>query len=472
MHPATRFKLFGMMALKFFIWGAWRPLMFGRLPSRLVLLAAVLPVLTSCQSTERRVTENNTPPPGFTALWNGTNLAGWWGADTEDPRKYLALPAAEFQTKRDASLADIRQHWRVENGELVNDGHGRFLTSDQNYGDFELLVDYKTVPLADSGIYLRGCPQVQIWDSTEAAKFKIGADKGSGGLWNNSPGATGKDPLVKADKPFGEWNHFRIVMAGSRVWVWLNGRQTVSGAVLENFFNRQLPVPPRGPIQLQTHGGEIRWRNVFIRELGGAEANQLLRGTDVAGFKPIFNGKDFTGWAGPVDNYEVKDGAIVCKPNSGGTIYTQAEFTNFIVRLEFKLPPGGNNGLAIRYPGTGDTAYVGMCECQVLDDHYEQVTGNKIDPRQAHGSAYGMVAAARGHQRPIGEWNFEEVTVRGSTIKVELNGVVILDADLSKVAEFAGGHAHPGKDRASGHFGFAGHDDPVMFRHIFIKPLH
>ena len=189
------------------------------------------------------------------------------------------------------------------------------------------------------------------------------------------------------------------------------------------------------------------------------------------GFVSIFNGRDFSGWDGPVENYEVKDGAIVCKPKMGGTIFTQREFTNFIVRLEFKLPPGGNNGLAIRYPGAGDTAYVGMCECQVLDDNYETATGHKIDPRQAHGSAYGMVAARRGFQRPVGEWNFEEVTVRGSTIKVELNGTVILDADLSGVTEFMANHPHPGKDRTSGYFGFAGHNDPVMFRNIFIKPL-
>ena len=189
------------------------------------------------------------------------------------------------------------------------------------------------------------------------------------------------------------------------------------------------------------------------------------------GFVSVFNGQDFSGWAGPIENYEVKDGAIVCKPKMGGTIFTQREFTNFIVRLEFKLPPGGNNGLALRYPGAGDAAYAGMCECQVLDDHFEKATGQKIDPRQAHGSAYGMVAARRGFQRPVGEWNFEEVTVRGSTIKVELNGTVILDADLSHVTEFMANHPHPGKDRASGHFGFAGHNDPVMFRNIFIKPL-
>ncbi len=190
------------------------------------------------------------------------------------------------------------------------------------------------------------------------------------------------------------------------------------------------------------------------------------------GFISLFNGKDFSGWAGPLDCCRATNSAMVWQPNKGGTIFTQAEFTNFVVRLEFKLPPGGNNGLAIRYPGSGDTAYVGMCECQVLDEHYEQATGNKIDPRQAHGSAYGMVAARRGFQRPIGEWNFEEVTVVGSTIKVVLNGTKILDADLSTVTEFLDGKKHPGKARASGHLGFAGHNDPVMFKNIFIKPLN
>ena len=417
------------------------------------------------------VAENNVPPPEFTPLFNGTNLAGWWGATTEDPQKYLALPSTEFQQKHDASLDDINQHWSVQNGELVNDGSGLFLTTDKNYKDFELLADYKTVPRADSGIYLRGYPQVQIWDSTEQDKFDLGADKGSGGLWNNSPGAPGKDPLVKADKAFGEWNHVRVIMTGSKVWVWLNGKQTVAGATMENYFNRQQPVSPRGPIQLQTHGGEIRWRNVFIREIGSDEADKRLRSADPEGFQSVFNGKDFTGWAGPLENYQVSNGAIMCQPKKGGTIYTQAEFTNFIARVEFKLPPGGNNGLAIRYPGYGDTAYVGMCESQVLDDNYEKDTGETIDPRQAHGSAYGMVAALRGYQHPIGDWNYEQVTVTGSKIKVELNGTVILDCDLSTVKEFMHDSAHPGKDRTSGHFGFAGHNDPVMFRNISIKPL-
>jgi len=402
-------------------------------------------------------------PPGFTPLFDDQTLNGWWGASTEDPRQWMALPPAEFQKKHDDSLKDIRQHWRVENGELVNDGSGLYATTEKNYGDIELLVDYKTVPLADSGIYLKGCPQVQIWDYTEQAKFQLGSDKGSGGLWNNSPGAPGKDPLVLADKPFGEWNHFRIRQLGSRTTVVFNDKLVVDNAILENYFNRKLPIPPVGPIQLQTHGGEIRWRNLAVREIPTDEANKLLRGTDPEGFEPIFNGKDFDGWAGELDCMKVEDGAIVWQRGKGGTPYTKAEYTNFIVRLEFKLPPGGNNGLAIRYPGHGDTAYVGMCEVQVLDD--------KIDPRQAHGSAYGMIAAARGYQRPIGEWNYEEVTVIGPKIKVELNGSLILDCDLSTVTQFMHDSPHPGKDRTSGHFGLAGHDDPVMFRNLSIKRL-
>jgi hypothetical protein len=413
-----------------------------------------------------------TPPPGFTALYNGRDLTGWRGGDTFDHRKWLALPEAERAAKDAEWTADMRKHWRAEGDELVNDGAGKYATTVKDYGDFELLVDYKTVPLGDSGIYLRGCPQVQIWDYTQKEKFELGADKGSGGLWNNSPGAPGKDPLVKADKPFGEWNHFRIVIVGARVSVWLNDQLVVDHALMENYYDRNQPIPARGPIELQTHDGEIHWRNIFIREIGPDEARQWLESHgDSSGFKSVFNGKDFAGWAGPVENYQIVDGAIACRPKKGGTIFTREQFGDFVARLEFKLPPGGNNGLAIRYPGEGDAAYTGMCECQVLDDNYEKVTGNKIDPRQAHGSAYGMIAAARGYQFPTGEWNYEEVTVKGSTIKVELNGTQILDGDLSKVTEFMANHPHPGKDRTSGAFGFAGHNDPVAFRRILIKRL-
>lgn len=432
-------------------------------------------LLAGCASLHRA----NQPPAGFTALFNGTDLNGWRGGDTFDHRKLLDMTPekrAEQIAKWNKSMLEVnaktgKPHWYAENGELVNDGFGAYSTTEKDYGDFELFVEYKTVPKADSGIYLRGVPQVQIWDSTEKEKFNIGADKGSGGLWNNSAGAPGKDPLVLADKPFGEWNKFRIIMVGSRVTVWLNGKLVVDHANMENYYDRKRSIPARGPIQLQTHGGEIRWRNVFIREIGAAEANEILASKGRDGFQSVFNGKDFSGWAGPVENYDIKDGTVICKPKKGGTIYTKDEYADFVARLEFKVPAGGNNGLAIRYPGNGDTAYVGMCELQVLDDNYEKATNSKLDPRQVHGSAYGMAAAQRGYHRPVGEWNFQEVTVKGSKIKVELNGTVILDTDLSTVKDFMANSPHPGKDRTSGHFGFAGHNDPVAFRNVSIKKL-
>jgi hypothetical protein len=410
------------------------------------------------------------PPRGFTSLFNETDLTGWHGMPHFDPNKLAAMTDDARKEQISKWTEDAKSHWKVENGELVNDGKGAYLTTDKDYGDIELLLEYKTVALGDSGVYLRANPQVQIWDTTEAGgKWKLGADKGSGGLYNNSPGAPGKDPLVLADRPFGEWNSFRITQVGQRTSVWLNGKLVVDHAYWENFWNRKLPLARQGPIQLQTHGAEIRWRNIFAREIPGSEANEILRKQGADGFTRVFNGKDFDGWAGPVENYEVKDEAIACKAGKGGTIFTKAEYGDFVARVEFKVPPGGNNGLAIRYPGTGDTAYVGMCELQVLDDTAPKY--GKLDPRQYHGSAYGMAASIRGYQRPVGEWNFQEVTVKGSTIKVELNGAVILDADLSKIDEYMAKSPHPGKTRTAGHFGFAGHGDAVSFRNISIKPL-
>jgi hypothetical protein len=438
--------------------------------SRLFAAAAVLAALPVLAAPIIGSQSAPSPPDGFTALFNGRDLSGWHGMGHTDPADLANLTAEQRAAKREADRAAFEQHWRVEDGALVNDGDGPYATTNAEYGDIELRLEYRTVANADSGIYLRGTPQIQIWDTTEAGgKWKLGADKGSGGLWNNSPSAPGKDPIVKADRPFGEWNALRIVQVGEITWVWLNDQLVVDGARMENFWNRDAPLPREGPIQLQTHGGEIRWRNVFLREIPPAEATRLLTEREPDGFTRIFNGKDWTGWTGPVDNYEIKDGALQCKRRKGGTIHTEREYADFVVRLEFKLPPAGNNGLAIRYPGEGDTAYVGMTELQVLDNDAEQYA--ELDPRQYHGSAYGMAAAHRGYLRPTGEWNFQQVTVKGPTIRVELNGTLILDTDLSTITEYAGDREHPGKTRTSGYFGFAGHRDPVAYRNIEIKEL-
>lgn len=409
-------------------------------------------------------------PEGFTVLFNGEDFTGWHGMGHFDIREFAKMTEEQRAEKRTKDMQDLKEHWKVENGELVNDGKGVYMTTDKDYADMEFLIDFKLIPKGDSGIYLRATPQVQVWDfNEEAGYWKLGADRGSGGLWNNRAESPGKNPLLFADRPIGVWNRFRIRQLGDRTSVWLNGILVVDGVPLENYYDKSQPLFPKGPVQLQTHGNEVRWRNIFIREISTHEANALLRGKDPEGFVKVFNGQDLAGWEGAVENYEVRDGSIVCKPEKGGTLYTKEEYADFVARLNFKLPPGGNNGLAIRYPGTGDGAYSGMCELQVLDT--EDAKYAKIDPRQTHGSAYGMVASHRGYLRAPGQWNYQQVTVKGSTIKVELNGVTILDTDLSKVTEYMANSPHPGKDRTSGYFGFAGHNDPVEFRNVSIMRL-
>ena len=408
-------------------------------------------------------------PSGFRPLFDGTSLSGWWGASTEDPRAFAALGREEQEARRAASLQAVRDHWRVEAGALVNDGFGPYLTTVEEFGDFELQLEYRTVAGADSGVYLRGIPQVQIWDTTEAGgKWDLGADKGSGGLWNNAPESPGRDPLALADRPFGEWNALRVVMVGERVTVHLNDVLVVDHARLANYFERSAPVPRRGPIQLQTHGGEIRWRALFVREIAADESRAILATHGDDGFEPIFDGETLTGWGGAVDDWQIVGGELLCRPGRGGTVYRERELSDFAARFEFMLPPGGNNGVAVRYPGEGDTAYVGMCELQVLDSTHPKYA--ELDPRQHHGSAYGMVAAARGYLREPGSWNFQEIVVRGSRVRVELNGTRILDADLADVDKgMQAIDAYAGRLRTSGYFGFAGHGDPVRFRAVRIR---
>lgn len=217
------------------------------------------------------------PPPGFRALFNGKDLTGWYGLN---PHLSVKLEGAKLEANLKQQREDFAKHWKVENGELVNAGTGPYATTDEEFGDIELLIEYKTVPHADSGIYLRGCPQVQIWDINQPSlpsKPDRNPNKGSGGLFNNTPRTPGRDPLVCADKPFGEWNTFRIRQIGARTWVWLNDKLVVDGNVMENYWDRKKPLPAKGPIMLQTHGGEIRWRNAFVREIPADEAARVQR---------------------------------------------------------------------------------------------------------------------------------------------------------------------------------------------------
>jgi len=425
-------------------------------------------VLLTCAGA--RAQENNKPPKGFTALFNGSDFKDWTGGATRDPREVAALPAAERE-KHDAEMKQgIEQHWKVEDGELVSDGQQPYLATPRDYRDFEMWVDWKINAKGDSGIYLRGVPQVQIWDPSDEGAKKNGADKGSGALWNNKKHE--RFPPEVADKPLGEWNRMYIRMVGPFVTVKLNDKLVVDNVVMENYYKPEIPIYASGPIYLQTHGSETRFRNVFVREIPAREANQLLSeiADDEKGFQPMFNGKDLGNWIGPVNDYEVKDGAILCKPGRGGNLLTKDQFDNFVVRFEFKLPPGGNNGIGLRAPTTqAPLAYEAM-EIQILDDGDPKYAD--LHDYQVHGSLYGLAPAASGYLRPNGEWNWQEISVDGDKLIVNVNGFEVLNTNIAEANKKPlDGQAHPGANRKSGHLGLCGHHDPVAFRNIRVKRL-
>lgn len=201
-----------------------------------------------------------TPPTGFTALFNGKDLTGWRGLVAPDrgPPARANMSPDELKKAQSAADEQMSAHWSVRDGVLVYDGKGQSLVSAKDYRDFEMLVDWKIEAGGDSGIYLRGCPQVQIWDT---AKWP----EGSGGLYNNEKNP--KKPLVVADNPIGEWNTFRIKLVGDRVTVHLNDKLVVDNVVLENYWERGKPLYPDGPIELQHHSSPLAFRNIYIREI-------------------------------------------------------------------------------------------------------------------------------------------------------------------------------------------------------------
>jgi hypothetical protein len=244
----------------------------------------------------------------------------------------------------------------------------------------------------------------------------------------------------------------------------------VDHTVLENYWEREKPIYPSGQIELQAHGNSLFFRNLFIREIPREPASPAV--TDAGEeFTPLFNGRDLEGWTGGSGGYAAEDGTIVVHPErGGGNLYTEKEYTDFVLRFDFKLTPAANNGLGIRAPLEGDAAYVAM-ELQILEDGSPVYWG--LQPYQYHGSIYGVVPARRGVQRPIGEWNREEVRVLGRRVTVAVNGTTVVDADIDEAS--AGGtmdgKEHPGLKRASGHIGFLGHGSVLALRNIRIKQI-
>lgn len=413
------------------------------------------------------------PEEGFVSMFNGIDLSGWKGL-VGDPLKRAKMDDKALAVAQEKADTEARESWKPVNGELHFMSHGNNLATAKKYGDFEMLVDWKIIDdkkgQGDAGIYLRGTPQVQIWDN---ARVKAGAQVGSGGLYNNKVNES--KPLKVADNKLDEWNTFRILMKGDRVTVYLNGELVTDNVILENFWDRNLPIFAEEQIELQAHGSPVAYRDLYIREIPRVKPFELSSAEKKAGFKVLFDGTNMHNWTGNTTDYIIEDGNISIRPKpgkgSGGNLFTKEEFGDFIFRFEFKLTPGANNGLGIRAPLTGDAAYQGM-ELQILDNDAPIYKNLRI--YQYHGSVYGIIPAKRGFLKPVGEWNYEEVIVKGPKIKVILNGTVILDGDLTEARKngAADGKLHPGLQRESGHIGFLGHGSPVQFKNIRIKDLN
>lgn len=410
---------------------------------------------------------------GFVSIYNGTDLSGWKGL-VGNPIKRAKMDAKTLAEAQEKADAEMRESWKVlSNGDLHFEKKGDNLATVKKYGDFEMLVDWKIIDdkkgEGDAGIYLRGTPQVQIWDN---ARVKVGAQVGSGGLYNNKTNES--KPLKVADNKLDEWNTFRILMKGDRVTVYLNGELVTDNVILENYWDRNLPIFAEEQIELQAHGSPVSYRDIYIREIPRAEPFELSAEEKKEGYKVLFDGTNMHNWTGNTTDYIIEDGNIAIRPKpgkgSGGNLFTKEEFSDFIFRFEFQLTPGANNGLGIRAPLEGDAAYKGI-ELQILDN--DAPIYSKLHVYQYHGSIYGTTPAKRGYLKPTGEWNYQEVVVKGPKIKVILNGTVILDADITEARKngAADGKDHPGLLRDSGHIGFLGHGSPLQFRNIRIKDL-
>lgn len=402
---------------------------------------------------------------GYVSIFNGKDLSGWHGL-VKNPVLRAKMAPEELAAEQVNADKKMLTNWSVKDNCIVFNGEGDNLCTVKQYGDFEMVVDWRISKNGDSGIYLRGSPQVQIWDT---ARVDVGAQVGSGGLYNNQKNPS--KPLVLADNAIGDWNTFRIKMEGERVTVYLNGILVVDDVVMENYWDRKIPIFRKDAIELQAHGTDLAFRNIFVKELN-TDVAELDDQEKAEGFQLLFNGRNLDNWQGNKIDYAAEDGMIVVKPKEGshGNLYTDKEYSDFVFRFEFQLTPGANNGLGIHAPLEGDAAYVGK-ELQILDntaDIYKD-----LQPYQYHGSVYGIIPAKREFLKPVGEWNYQEVVVKGDDIKITLNGTVIVEGNMKTASKkgTADHKDHPGLLRHKGYIGFLGHGSELKFRNIRIKEL-
>ena len=366
--------------------------------------------------------------PDFRPLFNGKDFAGW-AVESGNP-----------------------EQWAVRDGAIVasspNFSSRNYLLTHDEYSDFILRCEFDMEKGANSGITVRAVPREQMLRSGSLFDHPIIKLTDQTAFPREPSGTThflidgtqftvsGRTVDIRAG-----WNQLEVEVSGDTFRVTVNKRMLVDTKLAVGGTNGVI-IPglarKNGRIGLQAHTGKIRFRNIEIKELTASTPAAKPQ------FQPLFNGHDLTGWAGAVDDYEVVGGILSCRSGKPSVaIYEPVQRTDFVARVEFRVSPGAESGMEIRYPGQGNGGFTSMCEIQILDDTHPKYAN--VDARLFNGSAWGMAAAKRGHLKPLGEWNVQEVTVRGSTVKVELNGVVILDTDLAPIREFEGANRTPAR---------------------------
>lgn len=367
-------------------------------------------------------TADNVPPEGFVALFNGKDLSGWRGVPKpplDNPAKRAQASRAQLAAVQREADAEMRKHWSAKDGMLIFDGHGFDLgtqhgfdlATKEEYGDFELWLDWKIEPRGDSGVFLRGMPQVQIWDARA-----IGV--GSGGLKNNKQYA--KRPGVVADKPIGEWNTFKITMVGDRVNVKLNDVLVIDNAVLDNYWEPGKSAYSSGPIELQNHGSRLCFKNIYLREIPRGVADEASSADEkgLGGIRQLVQGDTLDGWRAEGSDDTPKwtvEGGVLTNYSDGPSLATTHEFGDFELHLEFSLPPKCNSGVFLR----------GRYEIQLLDSAVK-VQGRPPQPVQRCGAIYGQSAPSRDVYKGPNQWNTLDVRVEGKTVTVRMNDATII----------------------------------------------
>ena len=394
---------------------------------------------------------------GLQLLINENGLSGWEGFNV-DPMLVKTMHSKKPANDKSNADADEIRNWSVRDGQLSGIGNSAIATV-KKYGDFELFIGIQVMDSAGAGaIFVRGVPLLEF--SRKATE-------------ESSLGNSGIKKLTLGN-PEGEWNSFHIIMKGDRVSIFENGTEIMSRGVLENSWNPKLPIPSEGQIALWASGSGIKYRDIYIKEMAAIRPFVLSEEEKNDGFSILFDGTNMFQWTGNMADHIMEDGNISVTPKNWehSNLYTKSDYGDFILRFEFQLTPNANSGIGIRAPAPvdGHPGYSGT-EIQILDDDADIY--KNLKPYQYHGSVYGVIAAKRGFLKPTGDWNYQEISVIGSRIKVTLNGTTIVDGDVVEASKNGtiDGKDHPYLLRSTGRIGLLGHGDRIKFRNIRIKSI-